>query len=94
MTHAQEVWHVTVRGRVQGVGYRYFTQDCANELGVKGWVRNRPDGSVEALGAGSPGVLEEWVRRLRQGPPLSRVENLDVQMGISPAPNCEFEIRP
>ena len=65
-------WIVT--GRVQGVAYRYFTQDAASRLGLAGWVRNLPDGSVEAQIAGPAGKIEALRGQLRQGPPMSRVD--------------------
>lgn len=67
-----------VSGRVQGVGYRYFTAREARGLGVTGWVRNLPDGRVEVLAMGETGQLEALLGRLWQGPPLSRV--LDVEI--------------
>lgn len=66
-----------VTGRVQGVGFRYFTRRCADSLGVKGRVRNLADGTVEVEAGGSPEVLAELKRKLRQGPPGSRVTALD-----------------
>jgi acylphosphatase len=65
---------LSIQGRVQGVGFRYFAQDAAQELGLAGWARNLPDGSVEAYAEGPKEALEAWVSRLQQGPPLSRIE--------------------
>ena len=58
-------WIVT--GRVQGVSYRYFTQQAARELELTGWVRNLPDGSVEVQVAGDDAVLERFRQQLREG---------------------------
>ncbi|PZX15795.1 acylphosphatase [Palleronia aestuarii] len=63
----------TITGRVQGVGFRAFTKDVAEEIGIRGWVRNRADGSVEAL---ADGDLDAFEARLRKGPPASRVEGV------------------
>lgn len=63
-------------GRVQGVGFRYFVQDRALELGLRGWVRNLPDGSVEAAAAGPPEALDRLEARLRQGPARARVDRM------------------
>ena len=63
-----------VSGRVQGVGYRWFAARTARELGLRGWVRNAPDGSVEAVGAGSDDALEAFGAALRRGPVGSRVD--------------------
>ena len=65
-----------VTGRVQGVGYRFFAERAARELGVRGWVRNLPDGSVEALAEGDDDAIASFLARLRQGPHGSRVEAL------------------
>ena len=65
-----------IRGRVQGVGYRDAAVQAAFELGVCGWVRNRPDGSVEALAQGEPEAIERFVAWCRRGPPLARVADV------------------
>jgi acylphosphatase len=67
---------VTIRGRVQGVGYRAWLEHQAITSGLEGWVRNRRDGSVEALFAGPPTVVGEMVALCRHGPPGSRVESV------------------
>lgn len=85
-----------IRGRVQGVGYRYALCDAAERLGVTGWVRNRRDGSVEAVVQGTPEQLDELIAWARRGPPAARVEHVQVD---SPAqaddgPYARFELRP
>jgi acylphosphatase len=70
--------HYIIHGRVQGVFFRDSTRGKAVELGVRGWVRNRPDGTVEVMAAGDPGALdalEQWIRE--GGPPAARVERVD-----------------
>ncbi|CAN4117108.1 unnamed protein product [Withania somnifera] len=67
-----------IKGRVQGVFYRDWTVENAKELGLKGWVRNRRDGSVEALFSGSPEKVQEMEQRCRRGPPDAIVTGLDV----------------
>ncbi|XP_073317790.1 uncharacterized protein [Primulina huaijiensis] len=69
---------VMIKGRVQGVFYRNWTINNANELGLKGWVRNRRDGSVEALFSGNPDKVEEMEQRCRRGPPDAMVTGLQV----------------
>src|SRR5690348_8779139 len=64
-----EARHFIVRGRVQGVGFRFFAEREARRAGVHGWVRNRADGAVETLAIGERGALENFRRRLEQGPP-------------------------
>lgn len=66
-----------VRGRVQGVGYRYFAQNWAADIGVTGWVRNRDDGNVEVYAAGTPAQLDEFSGRLRQGPRFADVRGVE-----------------
>jgi acylphosphatase len=65
---------VTITGRVQGVGYRYWVEHQAREHDLEGWVRNRRDGSVEALFAGPEHVVTEMVERCRRGPSSARVD--------------------
>jgi acylphosphatase len=64
---------IVVSGRVQGVWYRAWTVENARALGLRGWVRNRADGSVEALAIGAPAAIDELVRRCHAGPPKARV---------------------
>jgi acylphosphatase len=60
--------HLTVTGRVQGVGYRHFMARTARDLHVTGWVRNRADGSVEAVICGTPATVNAMIERARRGP--------------------------
>lgn len=71
------VKHVIIRGRVQGVGYRAWTEYTADRRELGGWVRNRRDGSVEALFAGDPRLVREMIDLCRQGPPGSRVDAIE-----------------
>ncbi len=73
--------HVIIRGRVQGVGFRAWTEVTALEHGLGGWVRNRRDGSVEALFAGPEEIALIMVEACRLGPPGSRVETIDQRDG-------------
>lgn len=66
-----------VRGCVQGVGYRYFALKRAEELGVAGFVRNMPDGSVEVVAEGAEELLLEFEGRLKEGPSFARVEEVE-----------------
>src|ERR1051325_6945000 len=65
-----------VRGRVQGVGFRWFVDHEARELGLAGWVRNNIDGTVEVLAMGSEQQLALFVRKLQQGPRAARVDEV------------------
>lgn len=70
--------HVIVLGRVQGVGYRAWTEREAQARALHGWVRNCQDGSVEAVFAGPADTVEAMIAACRRGPGLARVERLDV----------------
>jgi acylphosphatase len=72
----QDIRHVTVRGRVQGVGYRAWVEHEALRRGLDGWVRNRRDGNVEAVFAGRPDAVAAMVAACRRGPPSARVEGV------------------
>ncbi|MBF0248463.1 MAG: acylphosphatase [Alphaproteobacteria bacterium] len=74
--------HVLIRGRVQGVWYRAWTSKTAEGLGLSGWVRNRADGSVEAIFSGPAPRVEAMLAECRKGPPLARVDAVE----HSPAP--------
>ncbi len=67
---------VRVSGRVQGVWFRAWTERTALELGVSGWVRNAPDGTVEALIGGSADAVKQMVARLHYGPDMARVDRV------------------
>jgi acylphosphatase len=69
--------HVLVRGRVQGVGFRWFVRETARDLGLAGWVRNRPDGTVEVAAEGSAVTLERLRDELQKGPPGAAVTSVD-----------------
>jgi acylphosphatase len=70
--------HVLVSGRVQGVYYRSYAEEKARELSLTGWVRNRPDGKVEAVFEGEQEAVDEIVDWSHKGSPASRVEKVDV----------------
>lgn len=67
-----------VEGRVQGVGYRFFAERAARELGVRGWVRNLPDGSVEAVAEGDDEAVATFIERLKRGPLSARIDRVEV----------------
>jgi len=73
--------HVTVSGRVQGVGYRYFVERQARSRDIEGWVRNRRDGSVEAVFSGPADAVTAVIAACRRGPSSARVETLRDEAG-------------
>jgi acylphosphatase len=81
--------HLTVRGRVQGVGYRAFVEREALKRGVEGWARNLKDGSVEAVLAGPPDAVEAVIEACRRGPFNARVDAIDQRGGTE----AEFGLR-
>lgn len=85
--------HYLVEGRVQGVGYRWWTRTTAQRLGVLGYVRNLSDGSVEVVGVASGAVLERFEGLLRRGPSASRVERVTVG-GAASGEAIEAEMLP
>jgi acylphosphatase len=84
---------VRIRGKVQGVWYRAWTVAEAKRRGLRGWVRNRRDGSVEALFAGEPAVIEEMIALCRIGPPLAKVASIASEATAEEPPEG-FENRP
>ena len=87
-------FHAIVRGRVQGVGFRVFVYEEAVRLGLRGWVRNRPDGTVEVVATGDAPGLDRLIERIRRGPPASRVDSVDVSRPLEPSPEfTRFELR-
>lgn len=75
--------HAVVHGEVQGVGFRYFVQRRAEEMGLAGWVRNLPDGSVEVVAEGGRAALGRLLELLGQGPGLAGVDRVDAEWGTA-----------
>jgi len=84
--------HAVIHGDVQGVGFRYFVIDHARPLGVRGWVRNRPDGSVEITAEGERRMLEELLDVARRGPRGATVTDVDVRWDAASGTLGPFEI--
>jgi acylphosphatase len=82
--------HMIVQGRVQGVGYRNFITVAALRLGLRGEVRNLPDGDVEVIAEGQREALERMIDRARSGPPRAVVTNVVVQWGEGPQRYSRF----
>jgi acylphosphatase len=93
MSEAPVRKHVIVSGRVQGVGYRYFVLENAVLMGIHGWVRNLPDGRVEAEIEGAENLVGELIKLLQTGPRLSVVTDLDVQDLAGSGSHKGFHVR-
>jgi len=85
--------HIRVEGSVQGVGYRAFVKRHAAAAQLSGWVRNRNDGSVEAVLQGAAEAVENMLDHCRRGPPGARVENVDI-IGEGVGAYESFSVRP
>ncbi len=68
--------HVIFAGTVQGVGFRYFVKNIADKFGVKGYVRNLPDGTVEVVAEGDEETLRKFLEAIEDGPPLAEVKGM------------------
>jgi len=86
--------HLHISGRVQGVGFRQSMCSEAKSLGVTGWVRNRRDGSVEALLQGSPQAVMALTQWARQGPPAARVTSVEVNQINEAGQWDDFQLHP
>jgi acylphosphatase len=84
--------HLAISGRVQGVGFRFYMERKARELGLGGWVRNRRDGSVESVVQGSAQAVEAMIAWARQGPPSAVVAEVKISEGEGEF--GRFEVRP
>jgi acylphosphatase len=82
-----------IRGRVQGVGYRFSAVDEARRLGLRGWVRNTPDGAVELVAEGSEAQLRQLAAWCRSGPPGARVTDVDESREAAVGEFTDFQIR-
>jgi len=85
--------HMLIGGRVQGVAFRYFTRETARSLGLRGFVRNLPDGRVEVLAQGDSQALERLARFLEQGPPLAVVGPVETRWTDEPEACPDFTVR-
>ncbi len=94
MAEARARAHVTIRGRVQGVGFRYAAAAEARAAGVAGWVRNLDSGEVEAVFEGTQPRVDAMVRWCREGPPGAWVQDVRVTWDEPPEGLAEFAIRP
>jgi acylphosphatase len=89
---SQKSVKVIIHGRVQGVGFRYFTQKNASRLGVVGWVRNRADGTVEIHAEGQESTLKQFLSRVKKGPSHADVTDVKVTWGEPTERYSSFQV--
>ena len=82
-----------ISGRVQGVGFRYFIEAAAAREGIHGWVRNLPDGRVEASAEGDADAIDRFEGKLHQGPPGARVDRVDIEDTVPATRDAGFTVR-
>ena len=85
--------HLLLRGRVQGVGFRFFVRDCARQLGLTGWVRNLADNRVEAVASGEQQRLQQFVELCKTGPPAAVVQDMTIAWQDTSEGFANFTIR-
>jgi len=73
----REQRHIKIHGKVQGVGYRFFATRVARRLGLKGWIENNRDGTVEASVEGESSAIDEWLEELKEGPRYAEVTKIE-----------------
>jgi len=82
-----------IKGRVQGVGFRFFAEEAARREGISGWIENRPDGAVEAFAEGDETAVARFGQALRHGPRLARVDAVDVLDDVPAGRATTFRVR-
>ena len=85
--------YMRIKGRVQGVGFRFFVSEAANKLPVTGWVRNRTDGGVEAEAQGGIELIHALLKKIESGPPGARVDKVTSEKIPDRSDETGFEIR-
>ncbi|OGO14440.1 MAG: hypothetical protein A2Y93_14195 [Chloroflexi bacterium RBG_13_68_17] len=93
MPEASQRVHVIIHGRVHGVGYRFFVVEEAHRQGVRGWVRNLPDGTVEAVAEGARPALDGLLAALADGPSGARVTDVAVRWETASGEFEDFRVR-
>lgn len=84
--------HCVVKGKVQGVGFRAYVENAADELKLMGWVKNRGNGEVEVVVQGTPDTLKEFIEYLHEGSLLSSVEGVEVEWRDSSVTYSDFSV--
>ena len=90
---AKEQRHIHIHGKVQGVGYRFFATRVARRLGLKGFIQNNRDGSVEATVEGEKSAIDEWIEELREGPRYAEVTKIDQESKDFSGRLADFDVK-
>ena len=89
----KEIRHIKIHGKVQGVGYRFYATRVARRLGLKGWIQNLRDGSVEAMVEGEGPTIDEWITEIKEGPRYAEVVRIDQERRDNAGPLNEFDVK-
>lgn len=89
----QETRVIKIHGKVQGVGYRFFATRVARRLGLKGWIRNLRDGTVDAVVEGETEAIDEWLEEIREGPRYAEVTKIDQEKKTFLGKFGDFDVR-
>ena len=89
----KEIRHIRIHGKVQGVGYRFYATRVARRLGLKGWIQNLRDSSVEAMVEGEPDKIDEWITEIKEGPRYAEVVRIDQERRDGAGPLADFDVK-
>lgn len=89
----KETRHIRIHGKVQGVGYRFYATRVARRLGLKGWIQNLRDGSVEAMVEGEGPTIDEWITEIKEGPRYAEVVRIDQERRDNAGPLDDFDVK-
>lgn len=89
----KELRLLRIHGKVQGVGYRFFATRVARRLGLKGWIQNLRDGSVEAVVEGESDKINEWIEEIREGPRYAEVTRVDQEKRDYSGQYGDFDVK-
>ena len=89
----KEQRHIRIHGKVQGVGYRFFATRVARRLGLKGFIQNNRDGSVDATVEGEKSAIDEWIEELKEGPRYAEVTKIDQEMRDFSGKLPDFDVK-
>ncbi|MBI2215450.1 MAG: acylphosphatase [Acidobacteria bacterium] len=89
----KEIRHIRIHGKVQGVGYRFYATRIARRLGLKGWIQNLRDGSVEAMVEGEAPKIDEWITEIKEGPRYAEVVRIDQERRDNAGPLADFDVK-